>query len=466
MRILPPDLLAKIKEQNQTIWKNANPKMNVVVARAKSSVRDSSYFTIETIRTKEGITDVSVAARRMEPVGRPDRIYGIHIDNGIAKTSIREYPDKLKEHWKYQFDVANAKAVSIVFDARWHLNKYKHWGMATDEKPYIFWVGTDDKLYTRIWDLEETQTQLAENVVKLDTARGWIPAQTGHTDDQGIIVVYVKTDGKVYYRNYCMQPDGETFVWELEREITEFGTGNLGVRLFRTNDFRVGIIAEKAAGNIMAISKRNYAGMSVAPEKLSARVSAEIEFIPLEFIDVVSPDEYLSANVSATTYFCPIDKLDVEPISIDRTSNTELTVLFDTDLFNVDTDGFTVTNDTGTVSYEISSAVFNSTSKLLALTLTTEMDESYNIKVVYTGDINNIRVVDDSYCKLELNSFELTHGGYVPPQDGYSNEYLTANVTAEITMTKLVFSEGFTTEYLTASVSATIQFWDIDDAPV
>ena len=296
MRQLPSDLSTKINQSLQTIGNNANPHMSIIVARARSSVRDSSYFMIEKIREKEGITDIAVSARRLIPYGSPDRIYGIHIENGIAKTSIREYPDKLKEHWKYQFDVEPAKAVSICFDGRWLLNRYKRYGLKTDETPWIFWIGNDDKLYARIWDTGEIIT-LAENVVKIDTMRGWIPAQAGHTDDQGIIVGYIKTDGKVYYRNYCMQSTG-TILWELEREVTQFGVDNLGIRLFKSNDFRIGFIAEKTTGNMMALTNRNWAGMSIPAEKLTASVNCKIEFIPIEASDTLIREK-LTADVMA-----------------------------------------------------------------------------------------------------------------------------------------------------------------------
>lgn len=466
MRSIDPVLLNKIKEQNQTIWNNANPKMNVVVARAKSSIRDSSYFTIETIRTKEGITDIAVAARRMKPISRPDRLYNIYVDNGVAKTSLREFPDRLKEHWKYQFDVGPASAVSIVFDGRWYMNYKKTWGLQTDELPWIFWVDLSGVLYARIWETGTTY-ELATDVVKLDSMRGWIPAQAGHTDDQGIVVAYIKSDGKVYYRNYCLQSDGVNIIWETEKEVTLFGDSCLGVRLFRSNDFRVGFIAEKAAGNMIAVTVRNYAGMSIAPESLYAKVSTEIDFVALKFIDAISPNEYIAANVDATTYLCPIDKLDITPVSIDRPSTTELAILFDTDLFNVDATGFAVTNDTDIISYEVSLVNFNSTTKILTITLKTEMDASHNIKVVYIGDVNNIRVVDNEYCKLELNSFELINEGYIPPQDGYETEYLIANVVTTISLTKVEFiNTSNQKEYLNANVTTTIQLWTVDDAPI
>lgn len=273
----------------------------------------------------------------------------------MAKTSLREYPDKLKEHWKHQFDVAQAKGVSICFDARWHMNKYKRWGMATDEAPWIFWIGTDDKLYARIWD-NVTPYMLDEDVVLIDTVRGWIPAQAGHTDDQGIIVAYIKTDGKVYYRNYCMQSDGETFIWESRKEITELGTGNLGIRLFRSNDFRVGFIAENPSGNLMALTKRNYAGMSIAPESLHAKLTGEIKFIPIGKISAETKD-YLTANLEGEVYLLYADPFN-EFTHIENTADNDgdygKLVRFKTrhELFDLQDDSFSIIDENNEVEFK------------------------------------------------------------------------------------------------------------------
>ena len=114
MRNISPSLNEKLKQQNQTHYNNANPKMNITIARARSSIIDSSYFNIEKIRTKEGIGDISIAARRLRPYGSPDRLYEIHIDNGIAKTAIREYPDE--EEVKSQFDIGSKISCNSI---RW-----------------------------------------------------------------------------------------------------------------------------------------------------------------------------------------------------------------------------------------------------------------------------------------------------------------------------------------------------------
>ena len=460
MRNISPSLLQKINEQNQTIYNNANPHMSIVIARARSSVRDSSYFMIEKIREKEGVTDIAVSARRLQPYGSPDRIYGIHIENGIAKTSIREYPDKLKEHWKYQFDVAEAKGVSICFDGRWIQNKYKRYGLKTDETPWIFWIGADDKLYARIWDTGEIIT-LAENVVKIDTTRGWIPAQAGHTDDQGIIVGYIKTDGKVYYRNYCVQSTG-TILWELEREITQFGIDNLGIRLFRSNDFRIGFIAEKATGNVMALTNRNWAGMSVPAEKLTANVICKIKFMPIEFSDVNTCCEYLAANVTNEFNFCPFNVTNPTVVKTERVGLNKVIVEFSDNVIRYigEKDAFTLL--AGGISYEVLG--INTIDGKLEI-MTADIDNALDVEIVYNSTNSHIRTYETEYCKVDIDNFEIIAEG--KPPIGYITEKLTANVSADIEMIKIDFiNNNSVREKLTATVSANIEFWNAEDAPV
>lgn len=463
MRSIDPVLLSKIKEQNQTIWNDANPKMSISVARAKSSIRDSTYFTIEKIREKEGITDVAVSARRMKPIGPPDRIYSIHIDSGVAKTSLREYPDKFKEHWKPQFDVGPATTVSICFDGRWHMNYKKTWGLQTDEEPWLFWVDLTGKLYARIWETG-TAYELATDVVRLDSMRGWIPAQVGHTDDQGLIVAYIKSDGKVYYRNYCLQSDGVNVIWETEKEVILFGSSCLGIRLFRSNDFRVGFIAEKAAGNVMAVTKRNYAGMSIAPEKLHARVSAEVDFIEVEKINTFN-GEYLSADVGLDELeLCGIDVAEPAVVSAKRSGSSKVIIEFNQDIINYESSAYGFALSTGAITYTINSLGIGNTSKKIEITINETVDTTLSIGITYISSVGELRTYVDNYCKRLVGDFTATAIG--APQDGYLIEYLTASVSTTITYSEVFKSSGWMKDYLTASVSVTVQLWLVDDAPV
>ena len=81
--------------------------MSIQVSRAKTTVMDSTYWTVETIRTKAGLGDLSIAARRLKPYGRPDKLYNIYVDNGIVKTATRAYPDYEEKKWQDQFSLGS-----------------------------------------------------------------------------------------------------------------------------------------------------------------------------------------------------------------------------------------------------------------------------------------------------------------------------------------------------------------------
>ena len=163
---------------------------------------DSTYWTTEIIREKEGIGDLSVAARRQKPYGRPNRLYNIYVDNGTVKTAIREYPDYQKLKWQYQFDVGTGTACAIAFDGFWDLYRNK-WQMVTSENPWLFWVDGAGKLWTQFWNEIDTKTELATSVSKVKSIRGWRNINMPLVD-QGVVAGYIKTDGKVYYRNYTI----------------------------------------------------------------------------------------------------------------------------------------------------------------------------------------------------------------------------------------------------------------------
>lgn len=261
-----------------------------------------------------------------------------------------------------------------------------------------------------------------------------------------------------------MQPDGETFVWELEREITEFGIDNLGVRLCRTNDFRIGIIAEKASGNMMAISKRNYTGMSNMPEKLHARVDAEISLRPLVY-STLNCEETLTANFNSQ--ICLFPDVDAKPVGIDRISQTLFAIKFNTTLLNVNTDGLTVTDGAGTLTYTITNISFNTLNKTLEVIIDEDIPELEDIKINYIGGLDRMLVINNGACKFELPSFELLSEGQLPlVQDGYSIEYLKAGFDATIDFLLLIFSDVAVQEILEADFDATIILWDVDDAPI
>lgn len=355
MRSIDPVLLRKIKEQNQTIWNDANPKMSISVARAKSTVTDSTYWTVETIRQKEGLGDISVAPRRFKAYGPPNRIYEIHVDNGIVGTAIREYPDKMKQGWQNQFTLGPGSKVAIAFDGEWHRFR-KLWRLVTHEKPWIFWVDGVGDLYTQHWDDEDTRLKLAENVVYCRALRGWKNLNIADKD-QGIIIGYIKEDGKVYYRNYCQMLD-LSYVWEVERQVAEFTGNAVSLNLFLTNDYRMGFVVEDNSSDIYwYITDRDWAGMAIAPEFIQARAGGNIELIPIEKISIYST-EYIQASVGgdiALLYGSTCNSfLSAENIPINMLDENEeeyqdygyrVRVEFEHQLYDVDVGDFTLTDE-------------------------------------------------------------------------------------------------------------------------
>jgi len=282
MRHVPIALQNKLDKMFQTIAENANPSMLVSVARSRSSIIDTSYFVVETIREKAGLGEVAVAVRRQIVDYSPDQIFEVHLDNGIAKTAYRAYPDKLKAGWQNGITLEAAQSVAIAFDGNWVRDMYHKWQMVTDEFPWIFWVTTAGMLKAQIWHDATSLVQIASaDVVKCVALRGW-KSTVIPTDDQGIVVAYIKTDGTVWYSGYCRQSDGTT-VWEVAREVTDFTGSAVSVNLFLTNDYRLGFAIEDSTGAMYwYITTRCWGGMAIESDTILAMLSASIDFVEIK----------------------------------------------------------------------------------------------------------------------------------------------------------------------------------------
>lgn len=329
MKNIPEDLSNKIKTPLQTPANNADPKMSLTVVRAKDTVMDNTYWTTEVIRSKGGVGDLSVAARRMKPYGPPDRLYNIYVDNGAVKTAIREYPDVRQEGWDDQFELGAGTACAIAFDGYWELYKGK-WQMVTSEKPWIFWVDNVGRLWTQIWEEVDTRVELATNVVKVKAIRGWRNVNMP-TVDQGVIAGYIKNDDKLYYRNYCYI-SSDLYGFEAEREVTNF-TSAVNLNLFITNDYRVGFITEDLTGQIQYIlTERAWAGMGFAPSYFQTTVKMQLEIIEVEHITLFNREifEIVPEILLELLYASDINTFIAASNFEDESENFGINVIFET----------------------------------------------------------------------------------------------------------------------------------------
>lgn len=262
MRTIPSELLNRVRKKWQVPVENADPKMKVYLSRGLQN----ELFQVFTIQEGELLTDVDVTVSRPNAITLPATAYALAINNGLAQVKSKPLPYDDQYPWEDEFNVATGvTSVAIEFDGYWDRDyNTGRFNFVTEEHPWLFYVQAGN-LYMQYW--QDSEELLATNVTKCAAVRGWVPANGQTANDQGLIVAYIKTDGKVYYRSYCATPTGKA--WESEREVTELGSGVDDLALFRTNDFRVGFLAESGGNVSWVLTARNWAGMSVASDRIA-----------------------------------------------------------------------------------------------------------------------------------------------------------------------------------------------------
>ena len=358
-----------------------------------------------------------------------------------------------------------AQDCAIAFNGYWERDAIsKRFFFVAEEYPWVFRLN-DGILTVRRTDADPFQ--LGENVEKVDAVRGWIPAQAGHTQDQGLIVAYLKS-GVAYYRNYCLQSDGTTYLWESEQQITELPTGLTDIALFRTNDFRVGVLGRDSSGNLhMTVTIRNWAGMSLWPEHVTADITATAELIPLTFSEAFG-EEHVAAKIINYIDYCPVG-YDAGGLieSRKRATDTSIEIEFKYPLLSHEgyQELFTLT---GTDAPGITGIIQGSSDNKMILLLDGVMDTSIDYSLAYTNPQiyeKGIRVNVDNACQPLVESFSFDLLG--TPPEGYTIEHVSASMSGTAVLKVLTFTSGQNRdEHITADISGTATLWKVEDAPV
>lgn len=267
MRSVPTELKQKLLKRFYGTSTDNLPQIQVIAKQAN----------INTLLTEVIHEDISsdfgdVAIRQLPGETQPNMAYAVCIDNGTGNIYSRKLPAYAEEQWKYQWSLDSVKDVAIEYNGEWRINsKNRYYELVTEEYPYIFFTDTSDTLYVQKWDDINSRLPLAEGVSNISVCRGWQSTlDTGV--DQGLIIGYLR-GGVVFYRAYCQQSTGD-YIWEVENEVTELGSGNVSLCLFRTNDFRVGFLTENAGVMNYVLSERTYAGQAMPPEYAMAQGNA------------------------------------------------------------------------------------------------------------------------------------------------------------------------------------------------
>lgn len=436
MRIISDALKDKINSQNQTLFDKSDPKMQVSIARAKNTVVDSTYWTVETIREIPGLGDISVAPRRFKAVGRPNRIYEIHVINGIVKTSIREYPDKLKDGFIDQFSLGAGSSVAVAFNGHWqrYRNLYR---LITEEKPYISWVASDGKLWVQKWDDVSSRLQLSSGVSKVRMIRAWKNTVINYLD-QGLVVAYIKTDGKVYYRNFCIQEDYAE-AWEYEKELTDFTGTAINVNLFITNDYRMGFIIEDSLGKIhWLVTPRNWGGMASPAENIAIGITnLSFKVTPIKYYDAFD-NERIRTSI-ADVFVNLAEPIYPVPLSAENPSKSVIQLLLkfshviDYDLTAVKS-AFAIKDSANTVFQIVTTQAGVNASELI-FNMENFAGAQGKMRIIYDRTVIELDSLNQgSRFPIESFSFEFTPD--LTPPEGHTKENIIAGI-AELAFTVL-----------------------------
>ena len=294
MRTIPYDLLQKINTNLQADSTDAKPVLRVVATQAASNT-----LLTEIIHADEAPAYGDVAIRQLAGERSPSLAYAICIDEGIATVYERLLPAQIDRKWTKLFELGSATDAAIEFNGIWTIDTDGQcYFLQTEETPLVFLV-IGGVLYVQQWNDESTRCQLATDIVHVSAVRAWKSSDEPLLD-QGLMAVYTKTDGSVHYRALAELTLGE-LTWDLEQDVPQLSTGNVSVQVFRTNDFRFGILCERSAGGFQyVLSKRTYAGQSVKPEA----VYAQVRDITLSVKEIIYTNDndgahYLDAAVPA-----------------------------------------------------------------------------------------------------------------------------------------------------------------------
>lgn len=312
-----------------------------------------------------------------------EKLYRIYIKNGITYVDTLKVIDPLsKQAWYQSYIVGLAMDASIESNGIWTKDEInKKYNFTTEEYPYIFWVDNNNVLYCQIWNDTDTKVQLATDVVKISTLRGWKNVFFWN-HDQGLIVAYIKSDGKVYYRNYCKQPPDQPAIWETERQISNLPNPAQDISLFRTNDYRVGFMANCNGITYWTLTERDWAGMSIPIERVTASpATVETLFQQIFYINTYEPNESINVTSSIITVdlrYALTDNQFVNIYNQEASGDWSKELIFTTQhrLYNYDVRDFEIVDSYNRTYY--------------ANTITEIEDRKYKLEFLDTNNFNNV----------------------------------------------------------------------------
>jgi len=454
VRQISQELLAKIQSRQKTLYNNAQPELKAYFSRGLTT----ELFLVHTIEQSNTLQAVDVTVKRPKVGAAPNEAYAVCVDDGLTTIKSKPLPYDELTPWLDEFTVAaNVTSVAIEFDGYWDRDwKSRRFDFITEEFPWIFYV-QGGNLYAQHW--QQMPIMVATTVAKISTIRGWLPVTREHHNDQGLIAGYIKTDGLVYYRAYCHQPDG-TRIWEVERRVAAITATDIA--LFRTNDFRIGFLVTVNGAMRWSLTTRNYAGMSIFPDLVMAGLSnISFNVVPIQQHNTFAAERVTTSVGNMALLVCrPITPT---VLSIANELNVwRILIKFSHALSQNLTsaairDRFTVRDALG-VSFAILSTSAGADQTELYLNMVHLGAAKNDLIVTFTSGasdgIPSALTSNNEGCEFNVPSFAVVFTALIEPPRGFASDGITAGVgLLSFVVSQVFYRNTFTDENITASVS-------------
>jgi hypothetical protein len=351
LRLIPSILKNRIEKAYQTKFENAEPSMEVIIARPKTPLIENRFLERTLVDIGTNVGKVSISARRMNIYDEADVVYIAYVDNGIGYiVKSNKLGISLKNiDWEiveeiiptddiYAYIQTDITSISVCFDGKTVTTPKDFVQFCTEEFPWYFWI-EDGNLYGQKLNSPETFVTLAlNNAEAVSAVRGNYSDVAGQ--DQGLIVFFI-LNGDIYYRQYI---EG---VWE-NAELVPSGALPVGkewidIASFRTWDYRIGIQIKAETGEIyevftfnVGIARRNLERVEVQ------QVTGSGGLIEIEYTNNQYEENIEIASVYGAGAFPPLP-IAAENLPIDdpylygiEDWGKLLKVTFDQDIFDAE----------------------------------------------------------------------------------------------------------------------------------
>lgn len=253
MRRVPGDVAAKLSRKIQTRANGAAPELDLWITRPTTAMTTGRFLERQAISVGGGVTDVAVAACHPRVGVGSSRVFLAYLQGGTAKVASAAVKTRMDAHaWVDTGFSTPASAVALAFDGTMPRDASGRIEFVTEQTPWVFWV-SGRALYARKVDGGESITLAESNCTAVSAIRAmW--SEVGDFDF-GLVAFFILSGG-LFYRQLIGG------VWGDAVPVSFGPPGAVWTELaaFRTWDYRVGVQAKTAAGEVYELFTQ-YAGV-------------------------------------------------------------------------------------------------------------------------------------------------------------------------------------------------------------